>query len=174
MLLTMDALERARRDMTAGRAWKARDRLTGLLVHRPDAAVADELAGIHHAMGDLPAAGALWFVTGRNGADAQESVAAWREQHGDAASQWRTIPGPLRDAFASERHMITLEAEAREADHARIRRYQRNQRGQSPNGPVGVERIRDILISTFWIGAGLAVMALLIIGLMTVWGWIGS
>ena len=125
-------------------------------------------------MNDLPAAGALWFVTGRDGAAAQEAVAAWREQHGDAAAQWRTIPAPLREAFASERHMITLEAEAREADHARIQRYQRKQRGLSPDGPVGVERLRDILIPTFWIGVGLSLIALLVIGLVTVWGWIAS
>jgi hypothetical protein len=170
----MDALERARRDVADGRAWKARDRLTGLLAHRPDATVADELAQIHHAMQDLPAAGALWFVTGRHDLVAREAVEAWREQHGDAAAQWRTIPVPLRQAFASERHVITLEAEAREADHARIQRYQRKQRGRSPDSSGVGERLWDILIPTCLIVVTLLLVALMGIGLVTAWGWITS
>ncbi|WP_353952130.1 DUF6584 family protein [Knoellia sp. S7-12] len=168
----MDALERARRDAADGRAWKARARLTGLLAHRPDAVVADELARVHHSMQDLPAAGALWFVTGRDGVVAQESVAAWREQHGDADAQWRAIPAPLRAAFASERHLIHLEAEAQEAERARIRRYQRKQRGLPPHESSAMERLGDIVMPTFWIVLALSLVALLGVGLWTVTVWI--
>lgn len=171
-ILTMDSVERARRDATDGRAWKARDRLTGLLAHRPDAAVADELARIHHTMQDLPAAGALWFVTGRDGAAADAAVAAWREQHGNAAAQWRTIPRPLRDAFASEPHLVQLQANAREAERTSIQRYQRKQRGLTPHGPAGMERVWDIVIPTFLTVLALALVALMGIGMWTAWGWV--
>ncbi|MFC0003214.1 hypothetical protein [Micromonospora siamensis] len=61
-----DAVARARADLAAGRPWKARNRLTGVLVHRQDREVLDLLATVHHEMRDLPAAGAItvvvWFL----------------------------------------------------------------------------------------------------------------
>ncbi|RJS47369.1 DUF6584 family protein [Nocardioides cavernaquae] len=71
-----DALARARADLAAGRPWKARDRLTGLLTVRQDPELLDLLATVHFEMQDLPAAGALWFATGRTDADALEAIAA--------------------------------------------------------------------------------------------------
>jgi hypothetical protein len=56
----------ARADLDEGRAWKARDRLDGLLTTRQDDEVLDLMGEVRFAMGDLPAAGALWFVTGRD------------------------------------------------------------------------------------------------------------
>ena len=54
----MRALERARDDLAAGRPWKARDRLTGVLANTPADQEALELLGeIAFAAGDLPAAG---------------------------------------------------------------------------------------------------------------------
>ena len=76
----MTAIARARADLVAGRHWKARDRLDGLLSVRQDSEVADLLATVHYEMHDLPAAGALWFVTGRNDEVARESIAAWRQR----------------------------------------------------------------------------------------------
>jgi len=91
-----DSLARARADLAAGRLWKARDRLTGLLVHRQDLEVLDLLATVHHEMQDLPAAGALWFVTCRDDEMARISIAAWRERHGSDRERWLSIPGPIR------------------------------------------------------------------------------
>ena len=91
-----DSIARARADLDAGRQWKARDRLTGLLAHRQDLEVLDLLATVHHEMQDLPAAGALWFVTGRDDDNARNSIAAWRERYGSDRERWRSIPGPIR------------------------------------------------------------------------------
>lgn len=91
-----DSIARARADLDAGRPWKARDRLTGLLAHRQDLEVLDLLATVHHDMQDLPAAGALWFVTGRDDDNARNSIAAWRERYGSDQVRWRSIPGPIR------------------------------------------------------------------------------
>ena len=91
-----DSLARARADLTAGRPWKARDRLNGLLTHRQDTEVIDLLATVLHTMGDLPAAGALWFVTGRDDQAAREAVDAWHGRHGSDDELWRSIPAPIR------------------------------------------------------------------------------
>jgi len=45
----------------------------------------------HHDMQDLPAAGALWFVTGRDDDKARNSIVAWRERYGSDRERWRSI-----------------------------------------------------------------------------------
>jgi hypothetical protein len=89
-------MSRAEADLAAGRAWKARDRLTGLLTHRQDEAVLDLLATVHHQMHDLPAAGALWFVTGRDDEPAHAAIDAWRQRHGNDHDRWYSILAPIR------------------------------------------------------------------------------
>lgn len=91
-----NSLARARADLASGRAWKARDRLTGLLVHRQDDEVLDLLATVHHEMRNLPSAGALWFITGRDDDPARAAVAAWRERYGSDPERWRSLPAPVR------------------------------------------------------------------------------
>jgi hypothetical protein len=91
-----DQLARARSDLASGRAWKARDRLNGILIYRQDVEVLDLLAMVYHSMHDLPAAGALWFATGRDDDLARESIAAWRERFGNDAARWRSIPAAVR------------------------------------------------------------------------------
>lgn len=88
-----DALDRARADLADGRAWKARDRLTGMLATRRDDDLVDLLAQAHYEMGDLPAAGALWFVTGRRDDRAENAMAAWRERAGNEEARWSSLPG---------------------------------------------------------------------------------
>lgn len=89
-------VERAQRDIEDGRLWKARDRLAGALVHRQDNEVVSLLATVHQLMGDLPAAGALWFVLERDDDDTRQSLEAWRERYPTSDQQARSIPGPLR------------------------------------------------------------------------------
>jgi hypothetical protein len=90
-------VDRARGDLQSGRSWKARDRLAGHVASNRDAEALDLLGQVHYDMGDLPAAGAVWFGTTRRGADVDEAVAAWRERHGDNFDQmWRSIPRSLR------------------------------------------------------------------------------
>lgn len=98
-----DAIARAHADLVAGRAWKARDRLNGLLAYRQDVQVLDLLATVHHQMGDLPAAGALWFVTGRADEMARTSIAAWHERYGTDEARWHSVPGPIRRKVRSQR-----------------------------------------------------------------------
>lgn len=95
-----EALARARADLAAGRAWLARDRLTGLLRDRQDEEVLALLAEVHLAMGDLPKAGALLAVLGGEGAEHEAALAAWRRRYGDADARWRSIPAPVRSARA--------------------------------------------------------------------------
>ena len=92
------AVERARADLAAGRAWKARDRLAGHLADNLDPEALELLGEVHYAMGDMPAAGAAWFGTGRRGKDVDEAVEAWRERHADHFDQmWRSLPRTVRD-----------------------------------------------------------------------------
>lgn len=97
-----DGLARARLDLAAGRPWRARNRLNGVLAHRQDLEVLDLLATVHHEMQDLPAAGALWFVIGRGDDAAQRSISAWLEQHRNDLARWHSIPAPVRRKVSTE------------------------------------------------------------------------
>lgn len=102
-----DALDRARSDLAAGRAWRARDRLNGLLTHRQDDEVLELLARVHVEMGDLPAAGTLLYVLRRGDAgtatpDERAAMEAWRQRFGSEDARWRSIPAPVRVARADD------------------------------------------------------------------------
>lgn len=106
-----DALDRARSDLVAGRAWQARDRLNGLLTHRQDDEVLELLARVHVEMGDLPAAGALLYVLRRGDAgtatpDEGAALEAWRQRFGNEDARWRSIPAPVRLARADDLHEL--------------------------------------------------------------------
>lgn len=81
--MSRDGLERVREDLAAGRLWKARDRVTGMVGGRPADQAVLELAGrVFFEMGDLPRAGAYWFLTERSGPDTEVAVQALYERHG--------------------------------------------------------------------------------------------
>ncbi|HVM16514.1 MAG TPA: DUF6584 family protein [Gaiellaceae bacterium] len=89
----MRAVERARADVAAGRLWKARDRLEGALANAPaDQEVLVLLGEVHHAMGDVPAAGRHWFLTERSDAQAEEAIAAMRERHPTPSALFAALP----------------------------------------------------------------------------------
>ncbi|EAQ00835.1 adenylosuccinate lyase [Janibacter sp. HTCC2649] len=121
-------------------------------------------------MHDLPAAGALWFVTGRDDANAREAIAAWREQHGDAAAQWRTIPGPLRAALASEPHLVHLQEEARQAERTTIQRHEAKVRAAQPRA----DRVLDVVGTLILCGVALSIIAIFGVGVWTIGRWIAS
>lgn len=100
---------------------------------------------------------------------AKEAVAAWREQHGDAAARWRTIPGPLRAAFGSEPHLVQHHTDAQRSDRESIKRYQRKMRVVQPRD--GTERVLDVVVPLILCLVGLALVAVLGTGLwkMLVW-----
>lgn len=98
------AVRRARADLAAGREWKARERLVGHLAQEYDAEALELLGEVHHAMRDLPAAGAAWFGTSRRGKDVDEAVDAWRERHGDHFDQmWSSLPRSVREREGNKR-----------------------------------------------------------------------
>lgn len=81
-------ISRARADLEAGRAWKARDRLQGALANAPhDQAILALLGDIAWAMDDLPAAGAAWWLTDRTGSEVDTAYAALYERAGNNPAQ---------------------------------------------------------------------------------------
>lgn len=81
------ALDRARRDLAAGRPDLARDRLTGFLytLHRQGEYNQEAyllLGKVLFAMRDLPQAGAAWLLTERHGPDVDEAVQAFHKRYG--------------------------------------------------------------------------------------------
>jgi len=156
-----DPLERARADLRAGRPWKARDRLTGMLVQRLDEALVDLLAEVHYEMRDLPAAGALWHVTGRRDARAREAIGAWRERYGTEEARWWSLPRPLRETHEQAR-VRELEAEAKREAQARARGVRTPADGGWRAGAVGC----------LLVGLVLAFLALTVVGFVTVVMWV--
>ncbi len=86
-------LARARADLDAGRRWKARDRLQGLVRARPDdPEVLDLLGQVLFDMGDLPAAGRYWYLCERDDDPARRAREAFEARWGDHASRARQLP----------------------------------------------------------------------------------
>ncbi len=76
--------ERVKADLEAGRLWKARDRLAGVLRVDPTNQWAlDQLGDVHYRMGDLPEAGRAWFLTARTGPEWDAAEAAFYERYGN-------------------------------------------------------------------------------------------
>lgn len=157
------SLDRARADLEAGRPWKARDRLNGILGDRQDAEVLDLLAAVHYEMHDLPAAGAIWFVTGRDDHMAQDAIAAWRERHGNDEARWRSIPSPIRSKARSQ-HLGALEGAAKRASAGRRSRWD----APSPYAESRWERVESIAFGA----VAVWVLVMIGIGMWTVFWWI--
>jgi hypothetical protein len=69
--------------MRAGRLWKARDRLVGVLRVAPANQWAlDQLGTVYFRMGDLPQAGRVWFLTPKDGPEWEAAEAAFYERYG--------------------------------------------------------------------------------------------
>lgn len=82
-----DGMSRARREVEAGRLWKARDRLNGVFSADPSNQEVLELLGeVYFRMGDLPQAGRYWYLTVRRGEDAEIARDAFEERFGRSVS----------------------------------------------------------------------------------------
>lgn len=126
----MDALDRAREDLANDRAWKAKDRLQGVIGQRYDRAVVGLLADAHLAMKDYPAAGGLCFVLGRDDDIARAAIAAWHAKNPSAEARLLSLPKRIR-VDAAGAHVDELrDAAARWAS------------GERPPPPVPVPRTR--------------------------------
>lgn len=163
------AVERARADLAAGRAWKARDRLTGFLRDEYDDEALELLGEVHHTMGDLPAAGAAWFGTARRGRDVDEAIEAWRERYDDHFPEmWRSLPRTVREQPGNKRVEAlrrraeqTVAAAAAARPSAGAHETSSNQGGGGPDAAVV---IAGILAVVFLICA--------VIGFVTLLRWI--
>ncbi len=123
----------------------------------------DLLATVHYKMQDLPAAGALWFVIGRDDDAAQRSIAAWREQHRNDIARWHSIPAPVRRTLRTEQ-LEELRRAARQADKGGTRRL----------APVGEPEAwwEPIAFGGCAITLLLWFLAMVCIGMWTVFRWI--
>lgn len=160
------AVERARADLAAGRAWKARDRLTGFLRDEYDPEALELLGEVHHTMGDLPAAGAAWFGTSRRGHDVDESIEAWRERHADHFPEmWRSLPRAVRERPGNKRvEALRRRAEQAGAPAGSLGISSSVDTGQGGGGPDAAVVIAVILAVLFVVCA--------IVGAVTVLRWI--
>ncbi|MBD3782974.1 MAG: hypothetical protein IE926_08485, partial [Micrococcales bacterium] len=141
-----------------------------------DAEALTLLGHVLHGMGDLPRAGAMWFAAGAKGPEADEAVAAWREQSGDDfAVMWRSLPQPVRAEPRAARiealHAKALVAEPRldAPDEPLVRPGElvaRPEDGDDAEGG-GVDGAQVI----GWILAALFVVCA-VIGVVTVIGWV--
>jgi hypothetical protein len=158
-----DGLARARADLAAGRPWIARNRLNGVIAHRQDVEALDLMATVHYEMGDLPAAGALWYVIGRDDDVARRSITAWSEQHRSDIARWRSIPAPVRRTVGTEQ-LEGLRRAAGQAGEGGTRR--RVPAGQPEAWWEPVLFGGGAIIVTVWI------VAMVVIGMWTVFHWI--
>jgi hypothetical protein len=95
--MATEVIEQAHADLASGQAWRARDGLVRYLHHTADEDVLILLGGVLYGMGDLPAAGAAWFGTGKRGTEVDEAIKAWREHHEDHfGTMWRSLPRSVR------------------------------------------------------------------------------
>lgn len=79
--------ERVETDLKAGRLWKARDRLVGLLRGDPANQWAlTQLGEVYFRMGDLPQAGRAWYLTARVGPEWEAAEATFYERYGKTPS----------------------------------------------------------------------------------------
>ncbi len=111
-------VEEARAALEAGAPWRARDLLAAHVESERDPEALALLAQVHHDMGDLPRAGAIWFAAGAKGPAVDAAVAAWREQaHDDFGVMWHALPASVR-AQPRPRRIEALRERARavEAD----------------------------------------------------------
>lgn len=158
-----DVLDRARADLAAGRAWKARDRLTGALRDRQDEALLELLARVHLYMGELPSAGCLFFALGADDDDARAAIAAWRERFSSDEARWYSLPGPVRRSSRA-RQLVELERASR---RERSERWAR-QRATLPRS----ERLADVACGTIALAVLALLIALVAIGGFTVASWL--
>lgn len=171
----MGVLERAAADLASGRAWKARDRLSGALVNRCDDAVLGMLGEVCFAMRDLPAAGAAWFGTTRQGDDVDAALAAWFERFGhDPDELWRTLPWAVRESARAPR-VVELARSVTRAERRRRPRFRPGEEAWPPVLPrTAAERAADLLAPVVGLSFGAFFLACLVVGALTILRWFWS
>lgn len=175
-------VEKARAAVADGAPWRARDLLVRHLEQHRDPDALALLGDVYLGMGDLPAAGAVWFAAGAKGPDVDMAVAAWRERsRDDFPTMWRSLPASVRADPPSAR-VEALRDRARGLDAsidqpdtgnrpttgapaARVEEQDRGDRDQDGDGGMDAAQL------IAWIAAA-AFVACGVIGLVTVLQWI--
>ena len=133
-------MERAAADLLRAEPWLARDRLLGALRAGPlDQEVLRGLAEAYTALGDFPAAGACWFLTGAEDTDpaAEAALTALRARYRTVIGVAHAVRarGRVTDyPMAAQNRILGLQAElselgwtwtppARPQPAAQVRRY---------------------------------------------------
>jgi hypothetical protein len=184
----VNVVDRARADLTRGEPWRARDRLRGTLGQRPhDQALLEELARTYAAMGDLPAAGAVWFLTGRPDGDVEAAAAltAFRQRYPKPWVRATELPLAGRlDAYPSTAR-ARVRALQQECDDAGWR-WQPGTRprlvaeGRLPRAerpvpqPTRRQRVRSALTAAFAVTVVLANIGIYVLGFVMLLRWIWS
>ncbi|WP_157693066.1 DUF6584 family protein [Pedococcus dokdonensis] len=165
------AVTRARADLAAGREWKARERLVGHLAQEYDAEALELLGEVHHAMRDLPAAGAAWFGTARRGKDVDEAVDAWRERYGDHFAQmWSSLPRSVRELEGNKR-VDALRRRAEQVGARGAAGAPGTGSGSSASGDDSGDGGTDAA-TIIALALGVLFVACAVVGLVTVLGWL--
>lgn len=157
-------LSRVQQDLAAGRPWKARDRLKGLLGEFPtDQGVLVMLGEAYYRMGDLPEAGRYWFLTEHEGVERVAAEAAFRERvGGDAVPHRLLLHLPARESVDAypcsvRERLRALQAQATAAGvewspRAVIRREARPRAQPLTGGGVGAAIIGIGCVGIFLLG----------------------
>ncbi len=165
------ALERARKDIDAGKLWKARDRYNGLLRTYPsNQAVLDALGEVNYRMGDTPAAGRYWFLTERDDEAATRAIDAMYERYGRTAIAF-TDALPVRDSIGSfpprvQERLRALQAAARKEGFTW--EPKRRDSGRQPQPMIGPFREALTIIAVVLLTLGIWIVGLVTLGRLLV------
>jgi hypothetical protein len=165
---------RAHEAIDAKQLWVARDLLAAHVREERDVDALRLLGEVHHGMGDLPAAGAVWFGAGVKGPEVEAAVQAWRSLHGDDfGAMWRSLPRSVRQEPRSKKveALRSKALEAREVagstvDPAGSGVTSSSSASGSSSGSGGIDAAQIIA----WVIAALVVVCA-IVGLVQILRW---
>jgi len=165
------ALERSRADVERGEPWLARDRLLGALRTEPaNQDVLILLAEVYAELGDLPAAGACWYLTDRaDDGPAAEALAALHNRYRDPVALANALPlkqGPARYPPAARRRIADLRDALAAVDLDWDPRGRPRPRSPQPR------RLAVVLIAAFWVVFVAANLVVYALGLIAAARWI--
>lgn len=167
----MTALERSRADVERGEPWLARDRLLGALRTQPaNQDVLTLLGEVYTELGDLPAAGACWFLTDRSeDGPAGEAMAALRNRYRNPIALADSLPlkqDPARYPPAARRRIADLK------DQLAANGLEWDPPGRPRPGFPQRERFAVALIVAFWVAFVAVNLVIYTLGLVAAIRWI--
>lgn len=146
--------------------WVARDLLAAHVREERDVEALRLLGEVLHGMGDLPAAGAVWFGAGVKGPEVEAAVEAWRASHGDDfAAMWRSLPRSVRQEPRSKK-VEALRAKALETRDARDAAASTGSAAAAPEPSGGIDAAQIIA----WVIAAFVVVCA-VVGLVQILRW---